>query len=123
MTSTLLGKIMIVDDDAMNREVMEAFLTFEHFDVVAVKDGWLALEKIEQEKPNLVMLDLRMPDMDGIELCRQIKSQYAIPVFIITGMDTLKERSESKAAGADEFISRPFEVETLIHRIKAYLLY
>jgi DNA-binding response OmpR family regulator len=112
---------MVVDDDVMNREVMEAFLTFEHFQVILANNGHRALECLNQDMPNLIILDLRMPDMNGAEVCRIIKSRFSIPVFIITGMDSPQERAECKAAGADEFIPRPFEVDMLISRIKMYL--
>ncbi len=117
MPSPSLGKIMVVDDDVMNREVMEAFLTFEHFQVILANNGQRALECLQLESPNLVIVDLRMPDMNGADVCRRIKALVPIPVFILTGMDSPKERAECKAAGADEFISRPFEVDMLMNQI------
>ena len=112
------GKIMIVDDDATNREVMEAFLTLEHFEVMVAANGRDALEQIRQEKPDLVLLDVRMPMMSGFDVCRTIKDQYNIPVFMLTGFDADEQRREAVEAGADAFISRPFDITTLMKRIR-----
>lgn len=109
---------MIVDDDATNREVMEAFLTLEHFEVMVAANGRDALEQIRQEKPDLVLLDVRMPMMSGFDVCRTIKDQYNIPVFMLTGFDADEQRREAVEAGADAFISRPFDITTLMKRIR-----
>ncbi|MCA9885681.1 MAG: response regulator [Anaerolineae bacterium] len=118
MSDLPTGKIMIVDDDATNREVMEAFLTLEHFEVMVAANGRDALEQIRQEKPDLVLLDVRMPMMSGFDVCRTIKDQYNIPVFMLTGFDADEQRREAVEAGADAFISRPFDITTLMKRIR-----
>ncbi|MCB9461815.1 MAG: response regulator [Anaerolineaceae bacterium] len=121
MSDLPTGKIMIVDDDATNREVMEAFLTLEHFEVMVAANGRDALEQIRQEKPDLVLLDVRMPMMSGFDVCRTIKDQYNIPVFMLTGFDADEQRREAVEAGADAFISRPFDITTLMKRIREYI--
>lgn len=115
------GKIMIVDDDATNREVMEAFLTLEQFEVMVAAHGLDALEQIKEEQPDLVLLDIRMPMMNGFDVCRAIKAQYDIPVFMLTGLDADEQRRQATEAGADAFITRPFDIVRLMAHIRQYL--
>ncbi|MAU11943.1 MAG: hypothetical protein CL607_19120 [Anaerolineaceae bacterium] len=112
---------MIVDDDATNREVMEAFLTLEQFEVMVAAHGLDALEQIKEEQPDLVLLDIRMPMMNGFDVCRAIKAQYDIPVFMLTGLDAEEQRRQATEAGADAFITRPFDIVRLMARIRQYL--
>lgn len=115
------GKIMIVDDDATNREVMEAFLTLEKFEVMVAAHGLDALDQIKEEQPDLVLLDIRMPAMNGFDVCRAIKAQYDIPVFMLTGFDAEEQRLQAVEAGADAFVTRPFDIVSLMARIRQYL--
>lgn len=115
------GKIMIIDDDATNREVMEAFLTLEKFEVMVAAHGHDALDQIKEDKPDLVLLDIRMPGMNGFDVCRAIKTHYDIPVFMLTGFDADEQRQQAAEAGADEFVTRPFDIVRLMARIRQYL--
>lgn len=117
-------RILVVDDDAMNREVMEAFLSLERYEVLLAHNAQEGLLLAEQKKPHLIILDVRMPDMLGYEVCEILKrkpSTSAIPVLMVTGFDAREDRERAVQAGVDDFLSRPFEGETLLEHVKDLL--
>lgn len=117
--------ILVVDDDALNREVIEAFLTLEHYSVLMAHNGASALKQLDRSpRPDLVILDVKMPDMSGYELCQRIKQNpvtQQIKVLMITAYDGRKEREQGFAAGADDYMTRPFEGDMLIRKVKELL--
>jgi two-component system cell cycle response regulator len=117
-------RILVVDDDAMNREVMEAFLSLESYEVLLANSGTQGLALAEQTKPNLIILDVRLPDILGYKVCETLKQKAdtkAIPVLMVTGFDAKEDRERAIAAGVDDFLSRPFDGEDLIQRVKQLL--
>jgi DNA-binding response OmpR family regulator len=117
-------RILVVDDDAMNREVMEAFLSLESYEVLLANNGTQGLALAEQKKPNLIILDVRLPDILGYKVCETLKQKadtQAIPVLMVTGFDAKEDRERAIAAGVDDFLSRPFDGEDLIQRVKQLL--
>jgi two-component system cell cycle response regulator len=117
-------RILVVDDDAMNREVMEAFLSLESYEVLLANSGTQGLALAEQTKPNLIILDVRLPDILGYKVCETLKQKAdtkAIPVLMVTGFDAKEDRDRAIAAGVDDFLSRPFDGEDLIQRVKQLL--
>jgi len=103
--------ILIVDDDPMNREVMEAFLESAGYQVRLANNGKRGLDAAREYSPHLIILDVKMPDMDGYEVCAILKANDAtkhIPVLIVTGFKSREYLDKSQEAGADGFISRPF---------------
>jgi putative two-component system response regulator len=117
-------RILVVDDDAMNREVMEAFLNLESYDVLLASNGKQGLSLAEQKKPNLIILDVRLPDILGYEVCEILKNNTetkSIPILMVTGFDAKEDRERAMQVGVDEFLSRPFEGETLIERVNHLL--
>jgi CheY-like chemotaxis protein len=120
----LSKRILVVDDDAMNREVMEAFLSLESHEVFLAHDAGQGLMMAEQKQPHLIILDVRMPDMLGYEACKILKQKPAtqsIPVLMVTGFDAKEDRERAMEAGVDDFLSRPFEGETLLQHVNRLL--
>lgn len=112
--------ILVIDDDAMNREVMEAFLTAESYQVLLAHNGTEGLQLAKQHRPDLILLDVRMPDLSGYEVCTTLKKQpptQSIPVMLVTGFDAPEDRRLGAQAGADDFLTRPFSGEQLLQRV------
>lgn len=124
MTTIAPKHILVVDDDDMNRELMEAFLASENYTVALAHSGKVALQMASELHPDLVILDVRMPDMSGYEVCQQLKSEpqtQAIAVIIVTGFDGREDRERAAEVGADAFVSRPFGADELIERVRDLL--
>lgn len=116
-------KILVVDDTDFNRDLIAQLLEDE-FDLIMAEDGADALEKIEREKPDLVLMDLGMPVMDGWEATQRIKSNEAhkhIPVIAVTSHAMIGEESKAIQAGCDDYLSKPIDEEMLIKKIQRIL--
>ncbi len=116
-------KILVVDDTEFNRELLAQLLE-EEYDLVMAEDGAEALEKIEQEKPDLVLMDLGLPVMDGWEATRRIKAQEAhkhIPVIAVTSHAMIGEESKARDAGCDAYLPKPIDEEELFEKIHGFL--
>jgi len=117
-----MSKIMIVDDDPNIRELVRALLKNGGFDACEAKDGRDALQKIADENPGLVIIDLMMPNMDGYELCRKLRQYYEnLPVLMLTAKAELPSKVKGFEAGADDYLTKPFEGDELLMRVKALL--
>ena len=102
----MTARVLVVDDLELNVKVLAAKLTAEYFDVVTAMSGAEALETIERENPDIVLLDVMMPDMDGIEVCRRIRADpkmMHLPVVMITALSEPADRVRGLDAGADDF--------------------
>ncbi|MFA5859516.1 MAG: HD domain-containing phosphohydrolase [Elusimicrobiota bacterium] len=102
-------KIVIVDDDRQSAELMQACLNAKGYDTVFTTNPGSAIGMISDLKPGLVLVDVMMPGVNGIDLCKEIKSKYGIPVIIMTGLSDREVRIEALTAGADDFINKPVE--------------
>ena len=116
-----MNKIMIVDDDAHIRELAGLFLKREGFDILEASDGVEALEKLEEIKADLVIVDIMMPKMDGWELCRQVKASYDVPVLMLTARGETSQKLKGFQLGTDDYLVKPFEPLELVARVKALL--
>jgi two-component system cell cycle response regulator len=118
------GRILVVDDVATNRMVARAKLTASYFDVIEAENGDQAVEIAKREQPDLILLDVLMPGIDGFETCRRLKSAYAtthIPVVMLTALDGQAERLRGLDAGADDFLSKPYPDIALYTRVSCLI--
>jgi DNA-binding response OmpR family regulator len=121
---TAQARILIVDDEVYNRQLLEIMLAPEGFLLEMADTGAAALEAIARHPPDLVLLDIMMPDMDGYEVTTQIKGNPAtsrIPVILITSRDDQKARTRGLAAGAEEFLTKPVDRAELSLRVRNLL--
>lgn len=117
-----MSKIMIVDDDANIRELLGILLRNDGFEVCAAKDGREALQNIFDENPDLAIVDLMMPNMDGYDLCGRLRQYYDnMPVLMLTAKTELSSKIKGFEAGADDYLTKPFENDELLLRVKALL--
>ncbi len=115
------GRILVVDDDPQIRRVMRATLVGHAYEVIEARTGEEALEILPREMPNLVLLDMNMPGMGGLETCRTIRGGSDIPVIILSVRNTEKDKVAALDAGADDYVTKPFGIEELLARIRAAL--
>jgi DNA-binding response OmpR family regulator len=114
-------KILVVDDEARMVEFIRMNLELEGFAVITAGDGYQALEKLTREMPDLVVLDIMMPDMDGFETLKKVRQVSQVPVIFLSVKGEPSDRIKGLDLGADDFITKPFEPRELISRIKAVL--
>jgi len=117
-----MSKIMIVDDDPNIRELVRALLGNGGFEACEAKDGRDALMRIADENPDLAVIDLMMPNMDGYDLCRKLRQYYEnLPVLMLTARAELPSKVKGFEAGADDYLTKPFEGDELLLRVRALL--
>jgi two-component system phosphate regulon response regulator PhoB len=115
-------KILVVDDERPVREVVTLFLARAGYEVVKAADRWEAIELAAKEKPWLIILDMRMPGLHGIDTCRELRSRQETrrtPVLVLTAY--VENEREAMDAGVDDFLTKPFQPEDLMARVKALL--
>jgi two-component system, OmpR family, KDP operon response regulator KdpE len=112
-------KVLNVDDEPQARRAVKIALVARGLEVFEAATGDEALEKLREENPDVVLLDVNMPGMSGIETCRAIRASSDVPVIIISVRKVAKEKAEAFEAGADQYITKPYDVEELIARIRA----
>lgn len=116
------ARVLVVDDDPKLVALLGRGLAFEGFDVVTAPDGAAALELLGTEpRPQLVLLDVAMPDMDGFEVCRRLRTTDEVPVIMVTARDDVRDTVTGLGLGADDYICKPFAFEELLARIGAVL--
>jgi len=116
-----MEKILIVEDDqtVLNFEIKE--LEHEGYEIVSATDGRTALELFEKENPDLVLLDIMLPELNGIEVLRRIRKSSSTPVIMVTAKGEVYDKVNGLMTGADDYISKPFAIEELLARIYALL--
>ncbi len=117
-------KILVVDDDEMTTELAKTFLEKHNFAVVIAKDGEEAIQLAHAEVPNLILLDVMLPTMDGFEVCKQLRSHDSFkktPILMFTARGFSSDVEQGQAAGADEYIVKPFSGKALVATIRKHL--
>ena len=114
-------KILIVDDDENIAELISLYLTKECFDTMMVYDGEKALIAQETYQPNLILLDLMLPGIDGYQVCREIRAKSAVPIIMLSAKGEVFDKVLGLELGADDYIMKPFDSKELVARVKAVL--
>ena len=115
-------RILVVDDDRAVRESLRRSLSFNGYSVELAQDGREALDLIASDRPDAVVLDVMMPRLDGLEVCRQLRSTGDdLPILVLTARDSVSERVAGLDAGADDYLPKPFALEELLARMRALL--
>ncbi|HZR13672.1 MAG TPA: response regulator transcription factor [Acidimicrobiia bacterium] len=114
-------RVLVVEDDRNVADVVVRYLEREGFDVVGVGDGYEALTRAEAEPPDIVVLDLMLPGLDGLEVCRRLRASTPVPVIMLTARGEEDDRIAGFEVGADDYVSKPFSPRELTARVKAVL--
>jgi len=114
-------RILIVDDELAILKLLRANLEANGFETIAAVDGAEALQTVERELPDLVILDIIMPKMDGFEVCRRLREWSQIPIIMLSVRGDMQDKVECFNLGADDYITKPFSAEELIARVKSVL--
>jgi len=114
-------RILVVEDDEGIIRVLRRALTYEGYTVDTAPDGETALNLVHEHQPDLVVLDLMLPGMDGLEVCQRIRSQSSMPIIMLTAKDAIQDRILGLDAGADDYLVKPFDLEELLARLRALL--
>ncbi|MGX4644472.1 MULTISPECIES: response regulator YycF [Holzapfeliella] len=114
-------KILVVDDEKPISDIIKFNLKKENYDVVVAYDGEEAVAQVEAEKPDLIILDLMLPKMDGIEVAREVRKKYNMPIIMVTAKDSEIDKVLGLEIGADDYVTKPFSNRELVARVKANL--
>lgn len=114
-------KILIVDDDVNIAELISLYLTKECFDTLIVHDGEAAIKEFADYEPNLVLLDLMLPGIDGYEVCREIRKTSSIPIIMLSAKGEIFDKVLGLELGADDYVIKPFDSKELVARVRAVL--
>lgn len=114
-------KLLIIEDDQGILKILRRNLTYEGYEVEVAEDGAMGLEKARQLSPDLVILDIMLPGIDGFEVCRRLRTESDVPVLILTAKGETSDRVRGLDLGADDYLAKPFEFEELNARIRALL--
>ncbi|MCG7446473.1 response regulator transcription factor [Corynebacterium sp. ACRPO] len=113
-------KILVVDDEQAVRESLRRSLRFNGYEVLTANDGLEAVETVRAENPELLILDVMMPNMDGLEVCRSLRSEgWDRPILVLTARDGVSDRVAGLDAGADDYLPKPFALEELLARVRS----
>jgi len=121
MPEVVTTRILVVEDERMVAEVLERYLRAERYEVAVASDGQKALALWREWQPHLVVLDLMLPGMDGLDVCRRIRSEDQVPVIMLTAKGEESDRIVGLELGADDYVVKPFSPREVLARIKAVL--
>ena len=114
-------KILIVDDDENIAELISLYLTKECFDTMTVNDGEQALVAYDTYQPNLILLDLMLPGIDGYQVCRELRTRSNVPIIMLSAKGEIFDKVLGLELGADDYIMKPFDSKEIVARVKAVL--
>lgn len=116
-----MAKIFVVDDEKNIRELVVKYLEKDHYDVVAFENAFQVETELQKQQPDLIVLDINMPGMDGLELCKNIRKHSEVPIIFISARDEAFDRILGLELGGDDYLSKPFSPRELVVRIKTVL--
>ena len=118
-------RVLVVDDEEHITELVSMGLTYNGFEVERIASGRSALEAVERKRPDLIVLDVMLPDLDGFEVARRLRQAEGagtrVPVIFLTARDTTQDKIDGLRLGSDDYVTKPFSIEELIERVKAVL--
>ncbi|MDD4526323.1 MAG: response regulator transcription factor [Lachnospiraceae bacterium] len=114
-------KILIVDDDSNIAELISLYLTKECYDTMTVGDGESALDAVDSYQPNLILLDLMLPGIDGYQVCREVRTKSQVPIIMLSAKGEVFDKVLGLELGADDYMEKPFDTKELVARVKAVL--
>jgi two-component system response regulator RegX3 len=115
------ARILVVDDEESLADTVRYNLEREGYAVAVASDGRAALDRFRSERPSLVILDLMLPEMSGLDVCRQIRQISNVPIIMVTAKDSEADRVSGLELGADDYVTKPFSVRELVSRVRAHL--
>jgi len=115
------AKILVIEDEERIRQFLQRGLSYEGYEVESASDGLEGLERARSETPDLVLLDVMLPSMDGLDVCRQLRLESEIPILMLTAKEAIEDRVAGLDAGADDYLVKPFSFDELLARVRALL--
>jgi two-component system OmpR family response regulator len=116
------ARLLVVDDEPDIRELLAASLRFSGFEVVTAGNGWEALDAVSGERPDLVVLDVMMPGLDGLGVVRRLREAgNGVPIVLLTARDATEDRVRGLTVGSDDYVTKPFSLEEVVARVRAVL--
>ena len=119
--STAATRILLVEDESSLAETVRYALEREGFSVDVARDGRVALERFREAEPDLVILDLMLPAVSGLDVCRRIRGSSTVPIIMVTAKDSEADKVAGLELGADDYVTKPFSVRELVSRVRAHL--
>ena len=116
-----MKKILVVDDEKPISDIVKFNLTKEGYEVFTAYDGEEALEKVKEVEPDLILLDLMLPKLDGLEVAREVRKTYDMPIIMVTAKDSEIDKVLGLELGADDYVTKPFQVDELVARLKVLI--
>jgi two-component system response regulator VicR len=114
-------RILVVDDEKPIADILQFNLKKEGYEVICAYDGAEALQKVEEVTPDLILLDIMLPQKDGMEVCREVRKKYDMPIIMLTAKDSEIDKVLGLELGADDYVTKPFSTRELLARVKANL--
>jgi len=114
-------KVLVVDDDSNICELLRLYLEKDGYETIVANDGEQAVKKYEQNKPDLILLDIMLPKLDGWQVCREIRKKSKVPIIMLTAKGETFDRILGLELGADDYVSKPFDTKEVMARVKAVL--
>lgn len=117
----MAARILVIEDEERIAQVIQRALAFEGYRVDVAGDGQAGLDRAREAMPDLVVLDLMLPKVDGVEVCRRLRAAGNVPIIMLTAKDTVADRVRGLDAGADDYLTKPFDLDELLARVRALL--